>query len=92
MNHRLFRPFRAGIGFGRANPGALPRAGVCRAVGALGSCKASQVWGRLVGPLVDGDGTPFLESSDNVGGMFFLMAPRLCVSAGGSSSVVSCGQ
>ena len=37
-------------------PGALPRAGVCRAVGALGSCKASQVWGRRVGRLVVGDG------------------------------------
>ena len=86
MNHRLFRPFRAWIGCGRAHPGALPRAGVCRAVGALGSWQASQVWGRLVGRLVDGDSTPSLESSANVGEMFSLMAPRLCVSAEGSPS------
>ena len=70
MNHRLFRPFRAWIGCGRANPGALPRAGVCRAVGAPGSWQASQALGRLVGRWVDGDGTPSLESSDNVGEMF----------------------
>ena len=56
MNHRLFRPFRAWIGCGRAHPGALPRAGVCRAVGAPGSWQALQSWGRLVGRLVRGIG------------------------------------
>jgi len=41
-SHGLGRPFRAWIGFGRANPGALPRAGVGRAVGAPGPCKTSK--------------------------------------------------
>ena len=41
-SHGLVRPFRAWIGFGRAKPGALPRAGVGRAVGAPGPCKTSR--------------------------------------------------
>ena len=41
-SHGLGRPFRAWIGFGRAKPGALPRAGVGRAVGAPGPCKTSK--------------------------------------------------
>ena len=55
---RLIAPFQ---GWGRlwaGQPGALPRAGVCRAVGAPGSWQASQDWGRRVGRLVDFDGHP----------------------------------
>jgi len=52
-------PFQGWDRWWAGQPGALPRAGVCRAVGAPGSCKASQVWGRHMGGLVDGDGHPF---------------------------------
>ena len=51
-------PFQGLDRWWACQPGALPRAGVCRAVGALGSWQASQAWGRCVGRWVDFDGPP----------------------------------
>ena len=64
-------------------PGALPRAGVCRAVGAHEPCKAFHVWVHRVDPLLDSSGpTPALDPTDAVEEPAFPMSPRLCVSAG----------
>ena len=46
-------PFQGFDGSAAGHPGALPRAGVCRAVGAPGTCKASQVRVHCAGPWLD---------------------------------------
>ncbi len=85
MNHGWGRSFRAWIGCGPANPGALPRAGVCRAVGAPGSWQALRVRAHRVGRLEDVDSTPpwspptplekcfpYVSASPRLGARFFL--------------------
>ena len=57
-------PFQGLDRWWAGQPGALPRAGVARAVGAPGSWQASQAWGRRVGRLVDFDGPPLGGNPD----------------------------
>ena len=60
-------PFQGLDGWWAGQPGALPRADVCRAVGAHEPCKASHVWGHRVEPLLDSsDPTPALDPTDAV--------------------------
>ncbi len=92
LNHGLLRPFRAWIGCGRANPGRCPGLACVAPLALSGHARPRRIGAvAWVGWWIS-MGTPSLEPNPNGGEMFFLMAPRLCVSAGGSSSVVSCGQ
>ena len=76
-------PFQGLDGWWAGQPGALPRAGVCRAVGAHEPCKASHVWVHRVHPLLDSNAPPpFSNPPMPSKNPFSPMSPRLCVSAG----------